>query len=669
LTFLEPVLDGFGWARRAALLPWALLCACDGTPGPSSVSPVPAAAPIGPESADTTTTPPEPAAPTPAPAWNFFARAFLVDKHYSHGIAVRRKAPDSSPKASCGQEEFIVANGHDHSPQFAAVVSLFSDSCRPAPDPTAWSGRALHFADVAAADLYGDGADEVVLASLAGRPGQTLDTGQVLLLEQPGNQTALKPSAGKEIELATGYGASSLAIGDVDEDGDLDLLVGSFWAPESLKDPALELKTNEVDVPRTIIMKPCAAVAPSRALVKTVPPRQIEARGSGASIFGFPFGSGPDDDDVDAGALDLGPEAQIRNVPVEAIAREEEPLGLHNEPQGPVFVYLQTRPGEFTKPARWIASPGAVDLHLADIDGDGHLDLLTGGRDVRVMYGPLVGGQGPIEVHRLPWSGINSGKILVHSLDVAFVDAGEGRKEVVVAANEGCYQDEECKKCGHGVSVWTAPRTGTRPSGWKQFFRPTRGLATALSFSSLDGDKRPDLVVGRMLNSDTTDCSCDHRVEALGGCVGAPLIAFRGSDDGTRGWLNEQADRIDITDGKTSLSPMSFRILPYAVQKLRDAATSDTVTHSIDGTAATYTGAGHVVNVAAVKSAAGKPLRFRHGHGERHITLAAPHHGEVTVEWRIVDRPGFLVTSVSPLRDETGPSFLAMPYKPVETGG
>lgn len=576
---------------------------------------------------------PEPSSAAPPRRWAFFATTFLVDKLYSHGIAVQRAAAAGS---DCSQDQFIVANGHDHTPQFAARVAVHPSSCTPTMKPAKWSGAARHFADVAAADLDGDGADEIVMASLAD-PTQRLDTGSVFFIDAAGTERPLV--AGSDTE--AGYAASSLAIGDLDEDGDLDILVGSFWAPKAMMTADRQLATREVEVAKTSTEDKCS-VQKSKSDFPVWPP-----------IFGFPVGSTPRGE----------------------VVSEPAPL-LGSDLTGAVFVYLQTQPGVF-QPGGWLDSPAAVDLHLEDIDGDGHLDLLTAGRAIRIIYGPLIGGNGPIEVQKLPWSGANREPLLAHSVDVAFVDVGGHNPQVIIAANEGCFNIAECGTlCAPGVALWSAARTGTRQEQWKQSFRYTPGLASALRFSSLDdGDKRPDLIVGRMSEADAQRCDCANRPQLGRACIGAPLLAFRGANDDTNAWLNRQADVIDIIDiGKPKgrdgvLLPMSFRILPYANGQTRNRIEADDRTHPAAGTAVTYTGAGHVVHVAGVMTTEGTPLAFRHIHGERHITLTAPYHGAVNVSWRIVSGPGFLVTSASPLRAPTGVSFFAQPAITNNAGG
>jgi hypothetical protein len=485
-------------------------------------------------------------------------------------------------------------------------------ACTPRRRPAATSERALFYTDVATADLDGDGRDEAIFTALAGPDAQPT-TGGLLLLGPEGDERWID----------RGIAASSIAIGDLDGDGDLDLAVATYWAPPSAVDGTPQASS-------------CASSEPE-------PPSPAPSVG------------------------------------------QLLPRGAH----GPVYLYLQ-EDGAFTRSLR-IPSVSPFQLRLADVDLDGHLDLLVAGRAVEVLYGPLGQDDRPL-CERLGGGEADDYSI---GIDIVHVDPPSGGSaRALIAASRSCSTSGTCGALGRsGVHLWqrSLAASGQGDQAWAASFVELDGIASALRWTTLPRAPRSeepdgpasaelDLLVGRM-----TVGECEPESRSNGHCIGAPLVGLRGRWDEDTYHLDSNPRPLPLANPRrrSLAEPMAARMLPYVSarglhhddEETRcyggpanqacpcdgcESATSTTaLTTTTPATIVTHRGPATVIGVDGVRDADG-PLSYGHIYGDRHISLARPPHGPVTVRWRLVKHPGFLVTSASPI-ELAGASVLIEP--------
>ncbi|MGE5116689.1 MAG: FG-GAP repeat domain-containing protein [Betaproteobacteria bacterium] len=152
---------------------------------------------------------------------------------------------------------------------------------------------------------------------------------------------------------------------------------------------------------------------------------------------------------------------------------------------GFVAVHLQdrSRPGVFLAPLTYAAGTDPVSLAVADLDGDGRLDIVTANAIL------ATDGSGPSTVSVLLQDAARPGRFLapaayatgVNPVSVAIGDLdGDGRPDLVVAD-------------GEGLSVLLQAPTAPGTFGPRAAFG-IGGVATSVAVADLDGDGRPDLV-------------------------------------------------------------------------------------------------------------------------------------------------------------------------------
>jgi hypothetical protein len=564
-----------------------------------------------------------------AGATRWRATAFAAANHFSYGVALQRHGADAG---ACRSASLWLANGNDHVPQFMTrfrVTPGARPDCVPSVAVTGWSSRAMYFADVAAGDIDGNGRDELFLASLADRDGCT-DSGGVWRMS---DAVASVPAAEA---LAGGFAAAALALGDVDRDGRMDLVVGTLGAPAGLKARRVEVACDELRAEEDANW-----LRPPRPDVAT----SEEDLSGYEAVLGFPFSATRD-----------------RTPLRESGCRQAVRHPHDNAEHSPVLVF----PGAAKGAPLALPAEGAVDVDLHDVDGDGALDVVAAGRDLRVFYGPISAkGQVRCTQMTLPPGG-TSAFLGVDAVDVRGQDGAASH--TWIAASAACTELERCNHVDFSVEVWRRARGGA----WARRSLAVAGLPSAVRFIDRDGAGAPDLVVGRMTEpvsgeSDAPELGERLRIPWLG-WLGAPLQVYMGAG-GADPWPRWEAETIALVGlrgtSPSEFFPMAFRIHPYA-NGLAIASGCDGEHRAREcefagpfarGQVLTYSGPGAVAGVAGVRDARG-PLRFHHVDGDDFVTLAAPARGRVEVEWRVSSAPAYVVTSAGPVPGPNGYSLL-----------
>jgi hypothetical protein len=276
----------------------------------------------------------------------------------------------------------------------------------------------------AAGDIDGDGMPDLLAASASG--------GGLYWYRYP---------AWSKHRIAEGSFTTDMTVGDIDGDGRLDVIIPS--------DAGLMWYRN----PRASGRDPAAG-----------PWEAINISPEGARMH-----------DVEVGDLD-------GDGKLDLVTRHQSGFGKRMGNQ--IHLWKQNSPTSWSH--RAFPCTHGEGLKIADIDGDGRLDVVIGGRWYE-NPGAILTGEWQEHLY-MPAerfdSGWTNGDTVVQVGDLN----GDGRLEIVLSPAEGT---------GH-LSWFEAPEDPRQPDWTEHVIDPTLDHAHALGVADMDGDGRPDIVVAKM---------------------------------------------------------------------------------------------------------------------------------------------------------------------------
>lgn len=244
----------------------------------------------------------------------------------------------------------------------------------------------------ATADLDGDGRTDLAVA-LSSVPG-----GVALLFQD----SSTPGDFGGAVHVPVGAGGTTVTTADVDGDGHVDLLRPSV-STDGTRD-GLYLSLQDPDVPGTFRpavrleagQKPAHVAAADLdadgRLDLVVVNDGINARGSGITVMlADPAGPAQFRPGVFHAMNDIAQMSCIADLDGDGrpnLAVAAMVTGLVNDYESVVQVFLQdpARPGQFVRGGRYDSGDLAQFIAVADLDGDGHVDVVTG-EGPQVLYG------------------------------------------------------------------------------------------------------------------------------------------------------------------------------------------------------------------------------------------------------------------------------------------
>lgn len=353
------------------------------------------------------------AAPGPLTGWQNLSRSagwVSTDRGVATGAGVGDLDGD-------GFDELVVAYGNDVEP--GPLVVYDNDDGRLLPTPVWRSDAVGHHGHVSVGDVDGDGDPDVVVSRYLGLDGWG-DPGGVDLYRNEDGRLGAVPDWTRD-----GLSSFACALGDVDRDGDLDLVVA---AGEAYQGP------------------------PEQSVV-------LENPGDGR-FEAVPLWSSPPGYAMDATLADLDGDGWLDL----ALAR----VGA------PHLVFRGDRHGAFETGPVW-AAPGegheGNTVDFGDVDGDGTLDLVISDNDQQ-------GGRGTVRLYCGPtlepcWE--SPGPDMWSAVSLEDVD-GDGRPDVVAGTWWG------------PVRAWTTGTAEDGPLGEEAAWQTRRDdlVLEALAWSDLD---------------------------------------------------------------------------------------------------------------------------------------------------------------------------------------
>ena len=400
----------------------------------------------------------------------------------------------------------------------------------------------------AVADLNGDGNLDLVVADQNGWVGMV----SVLLGNGDGTfQPAVTYNSG-------GNWASSVAIADVNGDGKLDIVVANYWLdyPAGDTNGTVSVLLGNGDgtfqPPTTYLsggdQATSVAIAdvngdgwPDLVVAHCTPSWEYSECRSVDGVVGVLLNNG-DGTFQPAVIYDSGGVQTNLLVAADFNGDGNPDLAVANFVSSDVSVLLGNGDGTFQTAVTYGACPGPSGLAVADLNGDGKLDLVAGGWDVAVLLG---NGDGTFQ----PPTTYGSGGFYVWAVAVADFN-GDGKLDLAVANDHaGNYAGSVGVLLGNGNGTFQ-PAVNYKSDG-----KGTRSVAAA----DLTGDGRPELLVtsnsgpiGVLLN-DTAPNATKARLTTSGSpsFVSQP-VTFAATITSTRGVVPDGRP-VTFYDGDTEI--------------------------------------------------------------------------------------------------------------------
>jgi hypothetical protein len=428
-----------------------------------------------------------------------------------------------------GKLDLIVANYGDLNTPVPGSVSVLLGNGDGTFQPAQTFPVGFGATSVAVADVDGDGIPDLVVANF-GNPN-THDPGSVSVLLGNGNGTFRPP-----VNYATGPGPASVAVADVNGDGIPDLVVANQYG-----NTVSVLLGNRDGTFRSAVNYP-VGTGPTSVTVADVNgdgvPDLIVTNISDNTVSVL-LGNG-------AGTFQPGPTLSTGLGPVAAAVADVNGDGtldlvVANEYDRSVSVFLGNGKGSFQAAQKVPVGFGPRSVVLADVNGDGIPDLIVANKfDNSVIVLPgngdgtfqarpiLAAGQGPQSVAVADVNGDGVPDLIV-------ANAGDNTVSVLLGKGDGTFQNP------------VTYAVGSHP--------------TAVVVKDLNGDGRPDLIVANAAGGGVAGVTIANPGS---GYSSPPTVVFTGGGSGataTATISGTQVTAITITNpgfGYTSAPTVTF---------------------------------------------------------------------------------------------------------------
>jgi hypothetical protein len=341
-------------------------------------------------------------------------------------------------------------------------------------DPPDWTSiPAGYTTAVALGDLDGDGRPDLVCGN--GDP----DSVNVNVYMNDGTAFSTVPDWSTETHTAGRYATMSVALGDIDGDGDLDLACGNYEQPNTVyyNDGAGDLGPAPVweDDAAAATLGVALADIDGDGLLDLICANDQAANtwyanrlGPAEPAYAWELAVGMETEDVALGDVDGDGDLDL----VCARRLSASPNALHlNEG------------GTLQQTAAWVSETGFItrDVALGDVDGDGDPDLVCGNDGYPDLLYPNVGG-----TFAAP-SWTSPSAYFTYAVVLGDVD-GDGDLDLVCGNRGDAVGEPNTLFLNEGGVFGAEPAWISGPAN----------MTEAVALGDVDGDGRPDLVCGNV---------------------------------------------------------------------------------------------------------------------------------------------------------------------------